>query len=98
MRRSVHGNLKRQILYKIYKTLIEQNERNDAPLSNENIWDAIHKVIEEEESYAHNIVLDAHNVTVDTFNCTSNTQRENVNTILTGEKLDKLDVLVETLK
>ena len=50
----------------------------------------IHKVIAEEESYAHNI-------TADTFSHTSNTQRENANVILTSEKLDKSDDLAETL-
>ena len=43
------------------------NNRNDAPLSNENIQKPIHKVIEEDELDAHNITLDDHNVTADTF-------------------------------
>ena len=49
---------------------------------------------------AHNITLYAHNVTADTFiqtPVTPNTQGENENAILTSEKLDKLDVLAETL-
>ena len=73
----------------IYKTLDNYNDLNDAPLSNDNIREAIHKVIEEES--------DANNVTVDTFSHTSNTQRENTNTIFTSEKLDKLDKLSEML-
>ena len=35
---------------------------------------------------------------MDTFSQTYNTQRENENTILTSEKIDKSDALVETLK
>ena len=42
--------------------------------------------------------MDAHNVSVDTFSKTPNTQRENENTILTSEKRDKSDALIETLK
>ena len=42
--------------------------------------------------------MDTNNVTVDTFGHTSNTQRENVNAILTSENLDKSDVLTEILK
>ena len=75
----------------MYETLIDYNDRNDALLSNEKTWQEIHKVISEEES-------DAHNVTVDTFSQTPNTQRDNANTILKSEKLDKLDTLAETLK
>ena len=83
---------------KIYEALIDYNNRNDAPFSNENIQDSIHKVIAEEELDANNINLDACNVTEDTFSQTSNTQRDNANAILTSEKLDKSDDLVETLK
>ena len=37
----------------IYETLIGYNERNYAPFSNENIQQAINKVISEEESDAY---------------------------------------------
>ena len=37
----------------IYETLIDYNERNYAPFSNENIQQAINKVISEEESDAY---------------------------------------------
>ena len=47
---------------------------------------------------AHKITSYAHNVTVDTFCLTSNTQRDNENTILTSENLDKSDALAEKLK
>ena len=63
---------------------MDYNDCNDAQLSNKKIRYAMHKVIEEYESDAHNITsdackmnLDAHNVTTGTFSQTSNTQREN---------------------
>ena len=58
----------------------------------------MNKFIEEQESDAHNITLDAHKVTADTFNQTPNAQRDNANTILTSEKLDKSDALSEMFK
>ena len=73
------------------RKITDFNNRNDAPLSNENIQGAMHKLIAEEEA-------DDHNVAADTFIHMKNTQRDNANTILTREKLDKLDGLVETLK
>ena len=73
------------------RTITYCNNCNDALLSNEKIQEAIHKVILEEES-------DAHNVTANTFSQTSNTQRENANGILKSDKLDKSDKLAENLK
>ena len=58
---------------KMYETLIDYNDRNGAPLYNDNIILAIHKVIKEKESDAHNITLNDQNVTADTFSQTSNT-------------------------
>ena len=83
---------------KMCKTLIDYNDRNDAPLYNDKILEVMHKFIVEEELNAHNITSDSHNVTVDTFSRTSNTQRENANAILTSEKVNKSDELAETLK
>ena len=74
----------------MYKTVVDYNDRNDTPLSNENILKAVHKVIEEES--------DVKNITADIFNHTYNKQRENANAILTSEKLDKSDDLADTLK
>ena len=82
----------------MFRYITDFNNRDDAPLSNENIREGIHKVIAEEESNVHNIGSDAHNVTADTFSQTSNTQRENENAILTIEKRDKPNKLAETLK
>ena len=82
----------------MYETLIDYNDRNDAPFCNEKIQDSIHKFVTEKESDAHNITLDDHNITEDNFSQTSNTQRENENAILTSEKLHKSDELAGTLK
>ena len=48
---------------KLYRTIMDCNVSNGAPFSNENIRDAINRVIVEEE-------LEAHNLTVDTFSQT----------------------------
>ena len=98
MQTSVHGNSRDKYYTKIYETLIDYNDHNDAPLSNENIEYAINKFITEEESDSHNINFDAHNVTADTFSQTFNTQRVNENAILTSAKLDKSEEMSETLK
>ena len=42
--------------------------------------------------------MDANNVTVDKFSHASNVQRETADAIFTGEKLDKLDELVDAVK
>ena len=82
--------------YKYYKemfnTLTDYNDRNNVPLSNKKIREAVHKFMDEES------ISDANNVTADTFSHTSNTQRENANTIFTSDKLDKSDELADTLK
>ena len=81
----------------LFRTMTYFNNWRNAPFSNKNIWDAIHRVIAEQESDANYITSYSHNLTVDTFSQTSNTQRENKNTILTSEKRYKLDALAETL-
>ena len=78
----------------MYRTITDLNGCNGAPLYNDNIRDAIHRVIVEDEA-------DAHNVTVYTFSqipVTPNTQGYNENTILTSKKQKKSVVLAETLK
>ena len=85
---------------KMYKTLVDYNDRKDAPVSNEKIQQEMRKLITKEEADARNITSDSHNATADNF-CqtpvTPNTQRENENAILTSERLNNLDVLAETL-
>ena len=75
-----------------FKTLTDYNDRNNTPLPNTNIREAIRKFIKEE------LIADSNNVTVDTFSHASNTQRENENAIFTSEKLDKLNGLVDAVK
>ena len=77
----------------LFRTIIDWNNRNDVPFSNEKIKYEIHRFIAEEEADAQNITSDAHNVTVYNFSQAYKTQRENENTILTSEKLDKSDAL-----
>ena len=72
-------------------TIPDYNDCKGAPLLNEKIRDAIHKVMEKEEAGEHNI-------TVDTFSHTLNTKRDNESMILTSEKQDKSDVLAENFK
>ena len=63
---------------KMYKTLVDHNDRNDAPVSTEKIQQEMRKLITKEEADARNITSDAHNATADNF-CqtpvTPNTQR-----------------------
>ena len=73
-------------------TLTDYNDRNNTPLSNANILEAVRKFMEQES------IEDSKNVTADKFSHVSNTQRENANTIFTSEKLDKLDELVDAIK
>ena len=86
---------------KIYETLVDYNDRNNAPFSNEKIKQEMCKVMADEEAYARNIISDAHNVTVDTL-CqtpvTPNTQGDNENSILTSERLNNSNSLSETLR
>ena len=53
----------------MFNTLTDYNDRNNTPLSNLNIWEAIRKVIEEES------IADANNAAMNTFGYASNTQR-----------------------
>ena len=46
----MHGNPKKQILLKLLKTLVDDNNRNGAPLSNENNQQAFIIVMEETEA------------------------------------------------
>ena len=75
-----------------FKTITDYNYRNNNPIPNSNILEAIHKFMEEEP------IVDANNVTTDTLWHISNTQRGNANIIFTSEKLDKSDDLVDTVK
>ena len=76
----------------IFKTLTYYNDRNNTSSYSSNVWEAIHKFIEDEST------ADANKVTTDTFSHFSNTKRDNTNTIFTSEKLDKSDELVDAVK
>ena len=76
----------------MYKTLTDYNDRNNTPLSNQNIQAEINEVMEQES------ISDANNVTAGAFIHTSKTQKENAKAIFTSEKLDKLDDLADALK
>ena len=52
---------------KIYETLVDYNDCNDAPLSKEKIRKVIRKFMADEEADALNRTFDSQNVTVDTF-------------------------------
>ena len=49
------------------ETLVDYNDRHNAPFTNENIWQAISTVMTEMEEEESNKILDANNVTMDTF-------------------------------
>ena len=68
--------------------LTDYNDRNNTPLSNAKIQEAMRKFMEEES------VADSNNVTADTFIHASNTHRGNANKLFTSKNLDKSDELV----
>ena len=86
---------------KMLETLVYYNDRNNVPFSNEKLRQAIITVVVEMEENKRNIISDANNVTIDSL-CqspiTTNTQGDNVNSILTSKRQKKLDVLTERLK
>ena len=66
----------------LYRTIKDCNYCNGTSLSNENIRDAINRVIVEEEAEAHNVTMDHFSQT----SVTTNAQVDNENTILKSEK------------
>ena len=66
----------------MFNTLTDYNYHNNTPLSNENIREAIRKVIEEES------MVDTNNFTADKFTHASNAQINNENAIFRSDKLD----------
>ena len=82
------------------KTLVDYNNRNNAPLSNEKLWQAVNKVVAKTEEEQLDAECNANIVTIDIF-CyqspvTTNTQGEIAN--MTKERSDYLDILAETIK
>ena len=83
------------------ETLVDYNDHNNAPFSNEKLQQATITVMAVTEEEERNIIWHANNVTMNTFYqspVTTNTQGENANTILTSENQNDLDVLSEMLK
>ena len=77
-------------------SLHEHNYRHGTPLSSKNLWDAVIRVIEDEEKYAERHV---NNVTMDTsFHSpvTINAQKKDSN--VTYERQISSGILVETIK
>ena len=86
---------------KMLKTLVDYNDRNNAPLFNEKHWQEIGKVMSETQEEDCNIILYTQNVTMDIFfqsPIMTNTQRDNENMILTLEGIINFYALAETLK
>ena len=81
---------------KMLETLVDYNNRNNAPLSNDKLWQAISTVMEKMEEEERNFILDSNNLNMDTF-CqfpvTTNTQGDNANAVFTSERQNTLDVL-----
>ena len=65
------------------ETLVDYNDRNNAPLSNEKIWQAFSKVMAETEDEERDAKCNANNVTMDTLfhqsPVTTNTQGDIAN-------------------
>ena len=52
---------------KLLEDLVDYNDRNNAPLSNEKLWQTICTVISETEVEEHNIISGVNNAIIDTF-------------------------------
>ena len=73
---------------KILEMLVDYNDRNNAPLSNEKIRQSVSRVMADMEQEERDAKLNANNVTIDTFlnqsPITNNTQGEIAN--MTSER------------
>ena len=58
--------MKDKYFEKILETLVNHNDRHNAPFSNENLWQAIIKVMVETEEEERNAERNANNLTMDT--------------------------------
>ena len=86
---------------KMLETIVDYNDDQNAPFSNDKRQKAISTVMAETEEEECNIITDANNVTMDTFYqspVTTNTQGKNSNAIFTSERRNTLDTLTEALK
>ena len=97
--------MKDKYFEKILETLVDHNDRHNAPLSNEKLRQAVSKVVaetEEEERNANSVTmeeLNANNVTMDTFHQSpvkTNTQIKNAN--VPNKKRISSGILAEMIK
>ena len=89
------AELKENYYPELSDTLTNFNDKNNTPLSNVNIKEAILIFMREDEEGA---ITDTSNVTADICSLASRSQRENPNAIFASEKLEKSDDLVDTVK
>ena len=83
------------------ETLVDYNDRNNAPLSNEKLGQEVSKFMAETEEGERNITSNDNKMIMDTFFqsfITTNKQGENANPIFTSEGQNTLNVLAETIK
>ena len=78
--RAYMATTKEKYYIKMLETLVDYNDCNNAPLSNEKLWQAVSKVMTKMEEEQHDAKRNANDVTMDTF-ChqppvTTNTQGE----------------------
>ena len=85
---------------KMLETLVDYNDRNNAPFSNENLGQAVSKVVAETEEEERDAKRNTNNVTMDTFfhhsPATTNTQRYIANG--TNERRISSSIMAETIK
>ena len=94
------ATMKYKYYTKILETLVDYNDRNNAPLSNENIRQSVSRVMAETEEEERDARRNSNNVTMYTFFNQSpvpiNTQRKNAN--VTNERRISSNILAETIK
>ena len=84
---------------KMLETLIDHNDHHIAPLSSENLQQAVSRVMEETKEVERDAKRNANNMTTYTFlrsPATVNTQRKDEN--VTNERQITLNILKETIK
>ena len=85
---------------KMLESLVDYNNLNNAPLSNENIRQAVTRIMAETEEKERDVERNANNVTMDTFfnqyPATINTQRKDAN--VENERRISLNILAKTIK
>ena len=65
--RSLMANTKEKYYTNMLETLVDYNDRNNAPLFNENLWRSVSKVMAYTEEEEYDAKRNAYNLTMDTF-------------------------------